>query len=158
MMAVALRSGAGRLSNGSRTTNIVAKLGLLACSTNDVPEIAIVWATPGVRAGDRLDPGHGLLGPLQRRRVGQLDVADDPALVLLRDEARGRLLEDPAGQHEQAAVDQQDEHAAAQQPAHHPAVARGAGAEDPVEQPEEPAEQPCPAARSAGRGVRCRAA
>ena len=109
-------------------------------------------------SGDRLDLGHGLLGPLQRRRVGQLDVADDPALVLLRDEARGRRVKDPPGQHQQAAVDQQDEHAAAQQPAHHPAVARGARAEDPVEQPEEPAEQQCPAARSAGRGERRAAA
>ena len=48
MTAVSVRSGLA-FAKGSRTTNIVAKLGLLACSTNDVPEIVIVWATPAVR-------------------------------------------------------------------------------------------------------------
>ena len=43
-------------------------------------------------AGDLLDLGHGVLGALQRRRVGQLDVDDEPALVLLRDEAGGACL------------------------------------------------------------------
>src|SRR5262249_30273452 len=49
MMASELSSGLVRFSNGSRTMNIDAKLGLLACNTNDMPEIVIVWATPGVR-------------------------------------------------------------------------------------------------------------
>ena len=39
-------------------------------------------------AGDPLDLLHHLLGPLQRRRVGQLHVDQQVALVLRRDEAR----------------------------------------------------------------------
>ncbi len=54
-----------------------------------MPEMATVCATPGVFTGDLVDLRHGLLGPLERRRVGQLDAHDQPALVLLRDEARG---------------------------------------------------------------------
>ena len=115
MMAVSRSSGFCRLSNGSRTMNIEAKLELLACSRNDMPAKATVCATPGRFVGDLLDLGHGLLGPLQRRRVGQLDVDDQPALVLLRDEAGRGLLKHPVGQGEQAAVDQQDDRAYAQQ-------------------------------------------
>ena len=69
--------------------------------------------------------GHGLLGALQRRRVGQLDADDEPALVLLRDEAGRGILEDPVGQDQQAAVDQQHDHAQAQRHADRPAVDRG---------------------------------
>ena len=44
-----------------------------------------------VCASDLLDLCQRFLGALQRRRVGQLDADDEPALVLLRDEAgRGR--------------------------------------------------------------------
>ena len=49
-------------------------------------------------AGDLVDLRPALLGPLQRGGVGQLDADDDPALVLLRDEARRGLAEDPVGQ------------------------------------------------------------
>ena len=83
-----------------------------------------MWATPGVCAGDLLDLRHGFLRALQRGRVGQLDVDDEPALVLLRDEAGRSALEDPVGQHQQAAVDQQHQHADPQQPAHRPRRSR----------------------------------
>ena len=57
-----------------------------------MPEIAIVCATPVVSRAIASICGHRLLRALQRGRVGQLDVHDEPALVLLRDEAGGRLL------------------------------------------------------------------
>ena len=104
---VAQLPGSRRSSKGSSTMNIEAKLGLLACRINDSPEMATVCATPGVFRAIRSTCCHGFLGPLQRRRVGQLDVDDQPALVLLRDEAGGRTLKHPVGQDEQAAVDDQ---------------------------------------------------
>ena len=52
----------------------------------------------GRPAGDLLDLGDDRFGALQRRRVGQLDVHDQPALVLLRNEAGRRLLEVHVGQ------------------------------------------------------------
>ena len=123
MMSSAYSPGATcRLSNGSRTMNIEPKLEPLACSRNDMPAMATVWATPGVFAGDFLDARHRLLGALQRRRVGQLDVDDQPALVLLRDEARGGALEGPVRQSQQAAVDQQHDHAQSEQLADRPAI------------------------------------
>ena len=65
--------------------NIEAKLGLLACSRNDMPEMVTVWATPGVFRGDSRHLAGHFPRPLQRCRVRQLDVDDQPALVLLRE-------------------------------------------------------------------------
>ena len=64
------------------------------------------------------------LRPLDRGGVGQLDVEEQIALVLLRDEAGRRAMEDPDGQDEQAAVDDQHDHAEPQHPADRPAVER----------------------------------
>ena len=95
-----------RSSNGSRTTNIEPKLELLACSRNDMPAMATVCATPGVSRAIFSTCASDVLGALERGRVGQLDVDDEPALVLLRDEAgRGAASNDPVGQDQQAAVD-----------------------------------------------------
>ena len=107
MMSSAFSPGALRLSNGSRTMNIEPKLDAFDCSRNDIPEMVTVWATPGVSQGDLVDQLHRLLGALQRRRVGQLDAHDQPALVLLRNEARRGVLEDPVRQHHQTAVDEE---------------------------------------------------
>ena len=95
MIASEVRSGVVRFSNGSSTTNIEAKFGLLACSTNEMPEIVIVWATPFVFARSPRSCAMALLRPLERSRVGELDVADDPALILRRHESRGRLVKNP---------------------------------------------------------------
>ena len=68
-------------------TNIEPKLELLADCTNDMPEMVIVCATPGVSRVIFSIWAMALLGALERGRVGQLDVDDEPALVLLGDEA-----------------------------------------------------------------------
>ena len=86
--------------------NIEPKLEALDCSRNDIPEMVDGVGHARRFAGDLVDLLHGRLGALQRRRVGQLDAHDQPALVLLRNEARGGVLEDPVRQHQQAAVDQ----------------------------------------------------
>ena len=95
MMAVSRRLALLRLSKGSSTMNIEAKLGLLACSRNDNPEMETVCATPGVLRAISSTCATARLGPLQRRRVGQLDIDNQPALVLLGNEAGRRLLKDP---------------------------------------------------------------
>ena len=66
-------------------------------------------------AGQRFDAGHDPLRALHRGGVGQLHVEEQIALVLLRDEARGRAVELPVGQHQQAAVEHQHDRA---QPQH----------------------------------------
>ena len=130
------------------------RLGALAFKISDWPEMPTVWSTPGVSWAIRSICGHDLLRPFGGGGVGQLDVEQQVALVLLRDEAGRGADELEIGQHQQAGVDQQGDQADAQQAAHQPHVQGRAGAEDPVEQPEEPAQQQCPAARSVGRGGR----
>ena len=84
---------------------------------------------------------HHLLGALERRRVGQLHVDQQVALVLRRDEPGGRLREAPVGQPQQAAVEQQHEHADPQQAADHPRVdARGRSRSRRLNEAERPAE------------------
>ena len=84
----------------------------------DWPAIATVCLTPGVCERDLLDPAHRpRCGPLDRRRVGQLHVDQQVALVLRRDEAVGVRREAVVGQVEQPAVDDQHEEADAEQPA-----------------------------------------
>ena len=65
-------------------------------------------------AGDFFDAGHDLFGAIDGGGIGQLHVEDQIALVLLRDEAGRGLDELPAGQHQQAAVDDADNDAQAQ--------------------------------------------
>ncbi len=65
---------------------------------------------------------HDPLGPLDRSRIGQLDVQQQVALVLLRDEADLRVGELPVGEDEQAAVARQHDQAYPQQFADHPPV------------------------------------
>ena len=72
-----------------------------------MPETAIVCATPGVSRAIFSISAIGFLVRRKRRRIGQLDVDDQPALVLLRDEARGCSSEHPIRQHQQPGVDQQ---------------------------------------------------
>ena len=91
-------------------------------------------------AGQRFDAGHDPLRPLHRGRVGQLHVEEQIPLVLLRDEARGRAVELPVGQHQQAAVEHEHDRADPQHAADDPAVDRGHPVEEPVEAPEEPAQ------------------
>src|SRR5271157_2194166 len=95
----------------------------------------------GRLARNRLELRRGDLGTLQRRGIRQLDIDDEPSLVLLRDEARGGLLEDPVGQDEQAAVDQENQQAHVQQLADEPAVDVGDFIEDAIESAEEPAQE-----------------
>ena len=96
-----------RSSNGSRTMNIEPKLELLACKQKRHS-----------RDGDRVRHARRLRGRSLRplpwlpgcaaatpsRATGR---SDQPALVLLRNEARGGALKDPVRQSQQAAVGQQ---------------------------------------------------
>ena len=91
--------------------------------------------------GDGLDAAHDLLRPLDRRGVGQLHVHQQVALVLGGNEARRRVGEAPPGQRQQAAVNQQHQHAHPQQPAHGPAIKVGRVVEAAIEEAEGPAEQ-----------------
>ena len=115
---------------------------------------------PGRVVGQRLDPRHDPLRALHRGRIGQLHVEHQVALVLLGDEARRSVVELPIGQPQQAGVDQQGDQADAQQARHQPDVQGRAGAEDEVEQAEEPAQEQVqePGQRIALRGVRAAAA
>ena len=80
--------------------NIEAKFELLACCTNEMPQMVIVCATPFVSRAILSIARHGFLGALQRGGIGQLDVADDSALILLRDKARGGDFETPIRQYQ----------------------------------------------------------
>ena len=87
MMASACSSGFCRSSNGLRITNIEPKFEPLAVSSSDRPATPVVCSTPGIAARDPVDALHDLFGALQRGRIGQLAVHQQPALVLLRNEA-----------------------------------------------------------------------
>ena len=71
-------------------------------------------------ADDVVGVGHRRVGPLQRGRVGKLDRHEQIALVLVGNEADRHFAEAPAGQIQQAAVDQQHQEAHAQQLARPP--------------------------------------
>ena len=67
-------------------TNIEPKFELLADCTNEMPANRDRVGDPGRLPGNFFDLAHRGLCPLERSRVGQLDVDDQPALVLLGDE------------------------------------------------------------------------
>ena len=116
-------SGRVRFSKSSSITYIAPKLEALAFSRIDWPAMATVCLTPGVfRAISSICCDH-VLRARHRGGVGQLHVDQQIALVLLRDEAGRRVREAPLGQDQQAAVDQQHQHADAQQ-ARRPAACR----------------------------------
>ncbi len=89
---------------------------------------------------DPLHPGDGLGASLGRRGVGELDVHEEVALVLLRDEARGEARHADVGEGEEAAIEHEDERAHAEDLADRPRVGPRRGGEDGVEPAEEPAE------------------
>ena len=107
---VAQLRACGASSNGSSMMNIEAKFELFACSTNDMPGDGHRVGHPGVFAGDLVDLRHDLLRALQRGRVGQLHADDEPALILLRDEARRAPAEDASRSGPAGRVDQQHDH------------------------------------------------
>ena len=113
-----------RLWKSSSITYIAPKFGALALSRIDWPAMATVCLTPAFLAGDLLDLLHHVLRPLRRRGIGQLHVDQQIALVLRGNEARRRVDEAELGQGQQAAVDEQHEHADAQQHADHAACRR----------------------------------
>ena len=86
---------------------------------------------------DLFDLGDRFDRPLQRGRVGQLDVGDQVALVLDRDEPGGDAGHAEARQSEQADIDHEHDRAQAKAPAYglaiglrHPAKERVEGAEE----------------------------
>ena len=87
-------------------------------------------------AGQFLDRVHRLCGSCQRRRIGQADVDDQIALVVRGNEAGRRLGKHLVRQHHQPAVQEQDEHAGAQQQADRGDVAAGEQVEAAVEDAE----------------------
>ena len=80
--------GSCRLSKGSKMQNIEPKFDPFALSRSDWPGHGL--GEPDARrvAGDPLAAVVDRLGPLERDRVGQLDVGQQIAHVLGRDEAR----------------------------------------------------------------------
>ena len=103
-MASADRSCAVRFGKSSSITYIAPKFGALALSRIDWPATATVCLTPGVFQGDLFDALHDLAGPLHRRRIGQLHVDEQIALVLRRNESLGGPVESEHGEGQQAAV------------------------------------------------------
>ena len=91
--------------------------------------------------GDLLDALHEPLRPVGGGGIGQLNVEEQVALVLLRHEAGGRADKLEIGQHQQAGIDEQGDQAGAEQAGYHANIQGRADAEEPVEQPEEPTEQ-----------------
>ena len=91
MIALESSSGVVRLVNGSRTTNIVAKLGLSAWSTESFGRDGDCVGDAGRPAHDPFDAGHGVPRPSSDAESGSWNVADDAALVLRRHEARRQL-------------------------------------------------------------------
>ena len=92
-------------------TNIEPKFELLALSTNDCPGNRQRVLDARNSAGDLLHfVGHGD-GPLERRRVGQLDVDDQVALVLLGNESDRHLRQPQVGQAHQPQVHDQHDRA-----------------------------------------------
>jgi len=95
-------------------------------------------------AGDLADqpgrPAHHLLGPLQRRGIGELGRHEQVALVLVGNEADGHAAEAPARQVQQPDVNRQRHQAHAEQLSHGPRIPADGCGERPIEEPEEPAE------------------
>ena len=87
MMALALNCGLCRFSNGSRTTNIDAEVGRVGRQHQRHARNRDRVGHARRFASDLFDLGDSRLGALQRSRVGQLNVDDEPALVLLGNEA-----------------------------------------------------------------------
>ena len=114
---------------------------------------------PGRLQGDPLDLRGRLGRALQRGGIRQLDVRDQVALVLDRDEPGGDAGHAEGRQAEQADVDQEHDRAQAEAPAHGLAIGPGRPIEGPVEGPEEPAQGPVhrpddePPERPAGDGA-----
>ena len=93
-------------------------------------------------AGNFLDSLHDLLRALHGSRIGQLDIDHQVALVLRRNESFRRRLKAAVGQNQQAAVNQQHDHADAKQSADRAGVDGGRAVEAPVERAKRPGEQP----------------
>ena len=107
----------------------------------DAGNAGVVLLVVRVAAGDAFDLGHHRCGPLERRRVGQLHVDEQVALVLRRDEAGRHAGEAEVGQEQQAAVDDQHDDADAAAASRRPRRRRPTPSSNAaVEQLEEPAE------------------
>ena len=102
--------------------NIEPKFEPLAPCTKEKPATVSTCATPLVCSAISFDLRQGGPRAFQRRRVGQLHAGHDSALVLLRDEPRGAVLERRVGQNEQNSVDHQHQHVDPQKPSHDPGV------------------------------------
>ena len=138
MMALALRSGLRRSSNGFRITYIDAQLD--AVPPPPEPTLVIVWATPGLSWVILSTLAMTSLVSSSASRIGQLEAGDQPALVHLGDEAGGDHGKRPARQTHQTEVDQQNQGAPAQRQADGPGVERGQSVEAAIEAAQEPAQ------------------
>ena len=94
------RTAPARRGGGSRRASRTSRRssGRWRSSRIDWPAMATVCLTPGVLPAISSICCITACGPLQRRRVGQLHVDQQVALVLRRDEAGGRLREAAVGQ------------------------------------------------------------
>jgi len=95
MMALALRSGLRRSSNGFRITYIDAQLDALPPPAG--ADVGDRVGHAGVVVRDLVHTGHDIFGEFQRFRIGQLEAGDQSALVHLGDEPRRHHGKGPAG-------------------------------------------------------------
>ena len=105
-----------------------------------MPQMAMVWATPGV-SRDFIDLGHDLLGAIQRSRVGKLDTGQASAHVLLRYEAGRSAVEQPPSEDQQAGIAHQHEGGQMHRLADAPPVGPRQGFKEAIEAAKNPAER-----------------
>ena len=117
-MASPLSSAPFRSWNGLSGMNRPAVVRAVGVQDERLPRDGHRVRDPGRLQGDLFDLRGRLDRALQRGRVGQLDVGDQVALVLDRDEPGGDAGHAEARQSEQADVDQEHDRAEAEAPAH----------------------------------------
>ncbi len=139
-MASAVRLGAAPLGKLLEHDVHRAEVGRIGVQEQRLAGDADRVLDPGCLAGQGFDAGHDALGALHRGGIRQLHVEQEISFVLLRDEARGRAVEFPVGQPQQAAVGHEHEHAEPQHVADQPAINLGHPVEEAVEAPEQPAQ------------------
>ena len=106
--------------------------------------------------GERLDLPHDRRRALHTRPVWERHFDDEIALVLLGDEADGGFREQPPGEPEQGDEHQEDRDADPQRQSNEGRIGRRDHGEEPIESPEQPAEQQPqePIDRIGGRALR----
>ncbi len=120
--------------------NIEPKLEALACSRNDIPAMATVCATPGVSRAISSTLAIASWVRCSDAESGNWTLTMSRPWSCCGMKPVGRCSKVQYGQHQQAAVDHEHDHAEPQQLADRPAVDLGHPVEQAVEAAEEPAQ------------------